>query len=524
MKTLNASMLLVVLMLLQPLDAQTSKPEPSVDPLGRGTPQGTVVGLIDAVKSDNLERAAEYLDSTLEPRTRQELARELGIVLDRKLITSPGSFLTNDDRGDGRSSNRARVGVVETAAGNIEVALVRVVRDSSPAIWLFSSDLLEKISGAYAEVQPLPLEGYVPVPLRTTRWLSIPLYRWIVIALFIPLIFLVAALSTRLLTALLGPLLRRITWEHDSHNLKAIVAPLRLQMLAVFFYAVSFLGVSFGARRAWAHLAETLTVIALCWLTLMLMDVVATLTLKRSQRLNRPGDTALVRLLNRLSKAAALIIAGLVLLYLGGVDLTAVLTGLGVGGIAIGFGAQKTIENLFGGIMVISDRPVNVGDQCRIGEFTGTVEDIGLRSTRIRTADRTVVSIPNGHLANMSLENFAERDRIRFHQTVGLHCQTTADQLRAVLTGIRRLLAAHPKIEAASAGTRFVRFSGASLDVEITAYVLERDQGAFMAVQEELLLGILDVIDASGSSVASPARAAGVADVAISLPTRTARP
>jgi MscS family membrane protein len=271
----------------------------------------------------------------------------------------------------------------------------------------------------------------------------------------------------------------------------------------------------------WLHVAETLTVAALCWLSLTLMDVVAALALKRSQRLNRPGDTALVRLLNRLSKAAAVIAAGLVLLYLGGVDLTAVLTGLGVGGIAIGFGAQKTIENLFGGIMVISDQPVNVGDQCRIGEFSGIVEDIGLRSTRIRTADRTVVSIPNGHLANMSLENFAVRDRIRFHQTVGLHCQTTAGQLRAVLTGIRRLLAAHPKVEAESAGTRFVRFSGASLDVEISAYVLERDQRAFLEVQEELLLGILDVIDASGTSVASPVRVAGPADVAISLPTRT---
>jgi MscS family membrane protein len=89
-----------------------------------------------------------------------------------------------------------------------------------------------------------------------------------------------------------------------------------------------------------------------------------------------------------------------------------------------------------------------------------------------------------------------------------------------VLTGIRRLLAAHPKVESESAATRFVRFTGASLDVEISAYVLERDQQAFLEVQEELLLGILDVIDASGTSVAAPVRVAGPADVAISLPNR----
>ena len=155
--------------------------------------------------------------------------------------------------------------------------------------------------------------------------------------------------------------------------------------------------------------------------------------------------------------------------------------------------------------MVISDKPVNVGDVCKVGEFFGTVEDIGIRSTRIRTLDRTVVSVPNGQLASMILENFAERDRIRFHHTVGLGRQTTADQLRYVLAQIRRLLDAHPKVDATSARTRFIRFSGASLDLEIFAYVLESEQPAFLAIQEDLLLGIMDIIDTSGASIAAPA-------------------
>jgi MscS family membrane protein len=228
------------------------------------------------------------------------------------------------------------------------------------------------------------------------------------------------------------------------------------------------------------------------------------LSLKRLERVQRSGDTALVRLLNRLSKAAAVIVGGLFLLYLSDVDLTAALTGLGVGGLAIGFGAQKTIENLFGGIMVISDKPINVGDVCRAGEVFGTVEDIGIRSTRIRTLDRTVVSVPNGQLALMTLENLAQRDRILFQHTVGLGYQTTADQLRDVLAAIRRLLDAHPMVDSTSARTRFIRFSGTSLDLEIFAYVLERDYDAFLAVQEELLLGIIDIIDISGASVAVP--------------------
>ncbi len=319
----------------------------------------------------------------------------------------------------------------------------------------------------------------------------------------IPLAFGLAALSTRALTGLLSPLFRRYTREQDDRKL-ASVGPFRLLVLAVFFYGASFVGLSLATRLFWHRVAQTVAVMALCWLSLRLVDALAGLSLKRLQRFDRSGDTALVRLINRLLKAATVTVAVLLLLFLMDINLTAALTGLGVGGLAIGFGAQKTIENLFGGIMVISDKPINVGDVCRAGEFFGTVEDIGIRSTRIRTLDRTVVAVPNGLLAAMSLENFALRDRIWFHHTVGLAHQTTADQLRHVLAEIRRLLDAHPKVDATSARARFVRFSSNSLDVEIFAYLLETDYVAFLALQEELLLGIMDIIDASGTSVAQP--------------------
>jgi MscS family membrane protein len=320
------------------------------------------------------------------------------------------------------------------------------------------------------------------------------------------MVFGLASLLGRILFVLLRPLFRRLTKEQDDRELATIVAPLRLQLLGLLFYAGSFFAVTLFGRHFLDRVALTLTVIAACWLLLRLMDVVAHLTLKHLQRLNRSGDTALVRLLSRLSKAAAVIIAGLFLLHLSGVHLTAVFAGLGVGALAIGFGAQKTIENLFGGVMVISDKPVSVGDVCRAGEFFGTVEDIGLRSTRIRTMNRTVVAIPNGQLAAMSLENFSMRDRVWLHHTVGLRYETTADQLRYVLAEIRRLLYAHPKVESESARTRFVRFGGSSLDLEIFAYVLATDYAVFLAIQEDLLLRIMDIIDASGTSIAFPSQ------------------
>jgi MscS family membrane protein len=435
------------------------------------------------------------------------------VVLDRQLLTS-SSQLTNRPDGDlqdGLAIGRDRVGVVESASGNVDVFVDRVQRGRASPVWLFSSDTLREIPRLYDDVQPLWIEQHLPEWLRTNRWLSIPLYRWIAIPLVIPLFFGLAALASRVLIVALRRLLRRRAREQDDSRL-ASLGPLRLLVFAFFCYGASFFGLTLTVRNLWQGLAGALTVIALCWLAMRLMDVVTAVTLEHLQRVNRSEATALLRLVDRLAKAAAVVVAGLVLLYRSGIDLTAVLAGLGVGGLAIGFGAQRTIENLFGGIMVISDKPVNVGDSCRAGEFFGIVEDIGIRSTRIRTMDRTVVSIPNGQLATMSLENFAVRDRIRFHQAIGLAVQTTPDQVRVVLGGIRKLLEAHRRVDAKSARTRFIRFSGGSLDIEIVAYVLERDHTAFLAIQEELLLGIMDIIGMSGTSLALPPRALLVAE------------
>ena len=175
-----------------------------------------------------------------------------------------------------------------------------------------------------------------------------------------------------------------------------------------------------------------------------------------------------------------------------------------MGGIAIAFAAQKTLENLFGTIMVVSDRVVRVGDFCRVGDTLGTVEEVGLRSTRVRTLAQTILTVPNGQLAAMSLENFAARQRILLNQTIGLRYDTTTEQLNDVLGGIRQLLDQHPKIDSGSARVRFVRFGGASVDLELFAYVMTSEFPVFLEIQEDLLLRILRIIEASGSCLAVP--------------------
>ncbi len=186
--------------------------------------------------------------------------------------------------------------------------------------------------------------------------------------------------------------------------------------------------------------------------------------------------------------------------------MTTALAGLGIGGIAIAFAAQKTLENLFGGVSLLGDEVIRVGDVCRFGDKTGTVEDISLRSTRIRTPERSELSIPNGTLATMNVENLSRRDKILFTTKLGLRYETSADQLRYVLAQIRRLLYEHPKVETNGARIRFIGYDNSSLTLEVFCYVLTRDNNEFLAIQEDLLLRIMDIVEASGTGFAFPSR------------------
>src|SRR5208283_1849888 len=161
----------------------------------------------------------------------------------------------------------------------------------------------------------------------------------------------------------------------------------------------------------------------------------------------------------------AMIFVGGVLAVLGslGFNMSTALAGLGIGGLAIGFGAQQTIANLFGGVSVLGDEVIRVGDVCKFGDRTGTVEDIGLRSTRVRTEERTLLSIPNGTVATINVENLSRRDKILFKSILGLHLNTSQEHLRAVLSEIRQVLGSNPKIENKTIRVQLIKLGSSSL-------------------------------------------------------------
>jgi MscS family membrane protein len=188
-----------------------------------------------------------------------------------------------------------------------------------------------------------------------------------------------------------------------------------------------------------------------------------------------------------------------------GYPVASLLAGLGIGGLALAFAAQKTLENLFGSVSISIDRPFQVGDFVRVeGGLLGNVEHLGLRSTRIRTLDRTIVTIPNGKLADQRIETFAPRDRCRLSFTLGLVYATTAAQMRAVLAGVETLLRAHPRVWPEGISVRFVGLSPSTLDVEVVAWFATADWNEFQAIRQDVLLAVMDVVERAGTAFAFP--------------------
>jgi MscS family membrane protein len=210
--------------------------------------------------------------------------------------------------------------------------------------------------------------------------------------------------------------------------------------------------------------------------------------------------------MQRLSRVVMLIIAAVAALALFGLNVKAALTGLGIGGLAIALGAQKTLENLIGGVSLLMDKAVNVGDFCRIGDRIGTVEDIGLRSLKLRTLDQNLLVVPNGALAQMQFENMRARTKLLINQNFSLRIETQVEQLRFVLDRVKSMLDEHPAIESGSSRVRVIGFAGAAFELELFAYGKTGNWTELTAIRQDVLLKIADIVEAAGTRFAAPTR------------------
>jgi MscS family membrane protein len=247
-------------------------------------------------------------------------------------------------------------------------------------------------------------------------------------------------------------------------------------------------------------------VVAVFWALFRLVGVAEVHLARKAWRTDRTNAGTIVPLVGRTMRVGIVLVAVLVAISQFGYPVGTVLAGLGLGGLVLALAAQKTVENLFGSVSLAADRVFRVGDWVKIDDVQGTVERIGLRSTHLRTLDRTLVKIPNGRLAEMRVESFGERDRIRFFTTLSLSRGTTSAQMRVVLRDVEALLRAHERAWPDGIAVRFVGIGQYGLDVNVNAWFLTTDFGEFEVIRQELLLSIVEVVERVGTSLSLPAQ------------------
>jgi len=490
-----------------PAPAQTEAPK---DALGRTTPRGTVLGFLSAARKGDDGAAAQYLNTRLRGQPAAELARQLYEVLNRRL---PARLNELSDRPEGSlpfpaEPNIDLVGTISSDSGNVDILIERVDRKKAGFFWLFSRKTLDTIPELYAEVDTPSVENGFIKFLVETRIAHIPLSQWLGFFAGLPLAYLATGLLNRFLSRAVGHVRRRLRGKPELPNPEVFPGPVRLLVLALIVrWAVSTITLPLLARQFWSSTINVVTIAGCVWLAIRLNGWVEDYIRRRLGRQNQTGALSVLRFTRRASDLLAVFVGVLVIFRLFGMNPATALAGLGVGGIAIALAAQKTLENVIAGVSLISDKAFRVGDFLKVGETAGTVTAIGLRSTRIRTNDRTVVNVPNGQIATASLENISLRDQFWFHHILGLRYETTPSQIRSILEGINRLLAQHPGVDGASVRVRFVNFGASSLDVDIFAYFSARDWIHFLEIQEELLLQIMGTVQAAGAQRALPSQA-----------------
>jgi MscS family membrane protein len=480
----------------------------AADPLGRDTPSGTLYGFLQAAEAKNYSTAAQYLQMSPARRLTQgeDVAAKLKVVIDRS-FSGDLRRISNQPEGtpqEGMPLDKQRVGSLVAGDVAVDLVLARVSDSGTGRIWLISSDTLARLPELYDQSAVHQVETHLPHVLVSNQFLGLVLWQWLAMLIAIPLAAALGWLAVQVL---------RLPWyfwaRYRKHAIASawdsFVRPLWL-LLATLAHGVlvSYLRIPILQRHRYQQIEGVVAVIAFNWLLWRILREVLKNVRQRAVLAGRRGTGSLMILGERVLKVAIIVLALFLVMGTLGFNLSAPLAGLGIGGIAIAFAAQKTLENLFGGVSILGDEVIRIGDTCRFGDRVGTVEDISLRSTRIRTPERTELYIPNGALATMNVENFSGRDKILFTCTLGLRYETSSDQLRYVLAEIRRLLYQHPKVETDGARVRLIAFDSNTISLEIFSYILTRDWNEFLAIREDLLLRIMDLVARAGTGFGLP--------------------
>ena len=462
-------------------------------------------------RSGEYEKAARYLDlSAVDPSDGPILAKRLRDVLDRHLFVDIQK-LSPAPRGDtdnGSPPDRDELGDVPGTSGKPEpVVIVRRV-DRSGARWQFSASTVARIDAWYDHLENRWLLEHLPKwSLRfgphELRW-----WQWLALAPLIVAGFLLGLTMTRL---------SRFAVKHwlPQHSLeisRKLGGPATLAWAVITSYALlPWLGLYEPADVFVRRCLSASLLVALFWALWQAVGLSQHTVSSSHWARSSVTAASLLKLGARLGKFVVAAFAFVAVLAELGYPVTSLITGLGIGGIALALAAQKTVENLFGAFSLAIDQPFREGDMIHVDAITGTVESIGLRSTRIRTVDRTLITIPNGKLAELRVETITARDRMRFYCVLGI-AHSPAKRISQILQAIEGLLRKSPLVVNESISVRLIGLTDSAMNLEVITLLETSQYATFLELRQGLLLGIIEVVDAAGGAFAHPVSSIRLSD------------
>ncbi len=503
-------------------DSSAAAPTPAAAPedaLGRTTPRKMVAGFLDALAAEDFDKAGQYLDLSKVPNAKRKadavkIAQNLQVLLDKGGWFYPSTMINDSVDGkkdeEGIAEDVERIGALRGNGKNVDILAQHIKNTDGTMIWLIAGETivqLPELMTVGADNTPL-INKILPSSLIENKWDGAPIGHWLAMIALMVLAYISAWFIILSLFAFVKKLWSKKCTVSGIHFLDAVRLPVSLYTAVwIFAYSGLFIGVSLIVRQAFSQLNVVVAWTAIALLAWRLIDIFADAAQKKIIASNRFfGISSILFFVRRMIKIIFGVIIFIIILDNLGVDVTAGLAALGIGGIALALGAQKTLENFIGSLSIIIDQPLHIGDYCKIGNVSGTVEDIGMRSTRIRTNERTLVTIPNGDLSTQMIENYARRSRFLMHKKFTLRYDTTPEQIRLLLKKIEEILFAHESVTEEGMPVRLLGPVDNGFTMEIFCYINVQDVTQYLKAQQDLLLQIIGFMSESHTYFAIPSQ------------------
>ncbi|MFZ9915600.1 MAG: mechanosensitive ion channel family protein [Phycisphaerales bacterium] len=466
------------------------------------TPRNAVYNFIMLSREGNWKAAGAMLERPesgwpdgAEP---ERLARALKTVLDTRLWLDLDGIPDEASGGEELVDGGVSLGEVVADGAAVDIRL-----ENDTGEWAISSETVQAIPQVAREVGAWWVSALPPF-MVDVRFAEIELWQWIGLAGIAIVGVLAGMLAARVIGRGAAAGAER-GFGALAVTLGAVAAPIGFILSFVAMQiAEDSLVLSVPARENLSLGTRAATAFVVAWAVVRWIRAMSGILEKKLEARGVAEAVGIVRIGRVIATALVYILGVSAALQIFGLDLSAVIAGLGIGTAAIALASQQTLGNLFGGASVLADRVLRPGDTVSMGGTIATVERIGIRSTQLRTPDRTLLVVANGDLAQSRIEKLSARDGFRLSAVLGLRYETTPAQMRAIVAALRAQLSADPLVDAASVRVHFLNFGASSLDVDIKAVIQTTDAAIYRETTERLNLAFMDIVEAHGSSFAFP--------------------